>query len=325
MSKYRHNLPQLSSGIFLSDSGLETTLVFHEGIDLPCFAAFDLLRTAEGRKTIEDYYRRHARIAVSHGTGFILESVTWRANPDWARQLGYSAEALDAINREAIEMLFAIREEFERPGAPIVVSGNIGPRGDGYDPDTFMTVAEAEAYHTGQIASFEAARADMVCALTMTYANEAIGIVRASRAAGMPVVISFTVETDGRLPSGQQLGEAIAEVDEATGGYAAYFMINCAHPDHFRTVLAEKNGWWRHRIQGVRANASRCSHAELDEASELDAGDPRELGEDYRRLYALLPNLRVLGGCCGTDHRHIEAIALACVGTGQPAGRRAIA
>lgn len=312
MSKYRNNLPQLSSGIFLSDGGLETTMVFHEGIDLPHFAAFDLMRTVAGRQTLLGYYRRHAAVAARHGAGFILESATWRSSPDWGAKLGYSAAALDAVNREAVEMLFAVRDEFERPGAPIVVSGNVGPRGDGYRPDGFMSADEAEAYHAAQIASFEAAGADMICAMTMNYANEATGIVRAARRAAMPVAIAFTVETDGRLPSGQTLAEAIAEVDTVTDGYAGYFMVNCAHPDHFRHVLAGDGGW-RQRIWGVRANASRRSHKELDEATELDAGDPVELGQDYRRLRRLLPNLRVLGGCCGTDHRHIEAIALACV------------
>lgn len=134
--------------------------------------------------------------------------------------------------------------------------------------------------------------------------------MRAARAAGMPVVISFTLETDGHLPSGQSLAEAIRETDAATDGAPAYYMINCAHPSHFRDRLAEGSDW-RSRIRGLRANASRLSHAELDEATELDEGNPDELGADYRELRLLLPELAVFGGCCGTDHRHVEAIARA--------------
>src|SRR5436189_1651192 len=140
----------------------------------------------------------------------------------------------------------------------------------------------------------------MVTVLTINYTEEAVGVARAAEAHGLPSVISFTVETDGRLPTGQPLAEAIDQVDSATGGAPAYFMVNCAHPTHFEAELA--GGAWRERIRGIRANASKLSHAELDEADGLDAGDPAELADDHARLNALLPNLNVLGGCCGTDH-----------------------
>jgi len=128
----------------------------------------------------------------------------------------------------------------------------------------------------------------------------------------MPVAISFTVETDGRLPTGQELGSAIEEVDQATAGYATYFAINCAHPTHFECVLAD-TGAWVERVRGLRANASRKSHAELNESPELDMGSPIELGSDYARIAQSLKRLNVMGGCCGTDHRHVERIAEACV------------
>jgi len=317
VSKYRNSLPQLSGGNFLSDSGLETTLIFHEGMDLPLFASFDVLRTTEGRAAIERYFRRHARIARHHGTGFILESATWRASPEWGAKLGYSEKALETVNREALEMLLPLREEFEREGGqPVIVSGNIGPRGDGYNPSKLMSAEEAERYHAFQVGIFADAGADMICAMTMNYVEEAIGIVNAARAAGIPVAIAFTVETDGRLPTGQSLADAIRQTDAATGAHAAYYMINCAHPDHFAGVLVGDD--WTRRIMGVRANASRLSHKQLDEATELDPGDPLELGGDYRRLRDHLPNLSVYGGCCGTDHRHIESIAFHCVAADAP-------
>jgi S-methylmethionine-dependent homocysteine/selenocysteine methylase len=308
MSKYRENLPQLGGREFLADSGLETTLVFHHGLDLPYFAAFDLLRTGEGVKIITDYYRRHAKIAVEHGAGFVAESATWRASSDWATKLGYSSEALDAANRKAITLLHNIRAEFETEQTPVIISGSIGPRDDGYNPSNFMTASEARHYHKTQIDSLEQAGADIISAMTMTYSDEAIGIVEAAREAHMPVSVSVTVETDGKLPSGKTIAQTIEEIDKATDAYAAYFMINCAHPDHFRDVLA-RDEKWAGRILGVRANASRMSHAELDAATELDDGNPAELGRDYHDLTTILPNLHIFGGCCGTDHRHIEAIA----------------
>jgi len=312
MTRYRDRLPQLGDAPFLTDGGIETTLILHEGLDLPHFAAFDLLRSDTGRSALDRYFGTYADLAARFDAGLVLESATWRASPDWAARLGYDEAALDAANREAVRMLERLREEREAPGTPMVISGCVGPRGDGYRADRVMTAEEAERYHARQIGTFAKTAADMITAITMTYADEAIGIARAAGEAGMPVAISFTVETDGRLPTGQALGEAIEQVDDATGAHPAYYMINCAHPTHFEDVLDPAAPWAR-RLGGLRANASRMSHAELDEAPELDTGDPEELGRQYATLYARLPALRVMGGCCGTDHRHIEAIARACL------------
>ncbi len=193
----------------------------------------------------------------------------------------------------------------------MVLSGCIGPRGDGYNPDTAMSAAEAEDYHAEQIATFRDTEADMVSAITMTNVEEAIGIARAAAAAGMPSVISFTLETDGKLPTGQSLKDAILEVDRATGAAPAYFMINCAHPTHFAGALEAGEPWVK-RIRGLRANASKMSHAELDASTQLDDGDPAVLGHEHADLVKQFPHITVLGGCCGTDHRHVAAIAHAC-------------
>lgn len=307
MSKYRKNLPQLEGGLFVTDGGIETTLIFHEGLELPYFAAFDLLRDQQGREILRNYYKRYLKIAKANNTGFVLESATWRASPDWGWKLGYSADALAAANRESIELLSELRDEYESERQPIVISGCVGPRGDGYDPGTVMSAEEAQAYHGEQVHTFAETAADMVTGITMTNVNEAVGLTHAAAATGLPVVISFTVETDGRLPAGHTLREAIEAVDSATGNGPAYYMINCAHPTHFEAVLAGNEGWTG-RIRGLRANASRLSHAELDEAEELDDGSPMELGREYGHLRANLRNLNVVGGCCGTDHRHVEAI-----------------
>ena len=311
MAKYRHDLPQLGDTIFLTDSGLETTLIFHDGMELPHFASFALLKTPDGRKRLRDYYELHAGMAVRGRLGFVLEGVTWRASPDWGAKLGYDATALEQANRDAVELMLEVRRDLETPTSPMVISGNLGPRGDGYDPGRLMTADEAEAYHGPQIATFADTEADMVAAFTMTNVPEAVGIVRAARRAGIPVAISFTLETDSRLPTGQTLKQAIEATDAETGAAAAYFMINCAHPTHFADALKADEAWTR-RIRGLRANASTRSHAELDASPDLDAGNPVELGEQYRDLRRQFGRITVLGGCCGTDYRHVHQIARWC-------------
>jgi S-methylmethionine-dependent homocysteine/selenocysteine methylase len=306
---YRRHLPQLDGGLFMTDGGLETTLIFHQGVDLPAFAAFDLLKNDEGTERLRQYYAPYAILARERGAGLILESPTWRANPDWAAEIGYSLDELDVLNRKAIALMEEIREEYPS-GHPIVISGCVGPQGDGYSPATMLTPDEAQLYHSTQIATFADTAADMVTVLTMTYAEEAIGVTRAAVENGLPVAISFTLETDGRLPSGQALGGAIQQVDEATESAPAYYMINCAHPTHFEDAL-EPGAPWLDRIRGLRANASTKSHAELDEATELDDGDPTDLGERHAMLKARLPRVNVLGGCCGTDERHVTSICTA--------------
>ncbi len=304
-------LPQLQDRLFITDSGLETTLIHRDHLDLPDFAAFVLLETDAGRRRLRAYFERHAEIARAHGAGFIAESPTWRANPDWGQTLGYDADRLAAINRAAISQLAEIRARAGETEDTFVISGCVGPRRDGYDAGVQMSAPEAARYHDAQIQAFADTPVDLVAALTITYAEEAIGITRAASRAGLPVVISFTVETDGRLPSGARLQDAILEVDAATERGPAYYMINCAHPTHFGAVL-EEGRRWPLRVRGIRANASRRSHAELDIAPTLDDGDPVELAVDYRRLVTSLPQLTILGGCCGTDHRHVAAIAEVC-------------
>ena len=310
MARRRDQLPQLSGDTFITDGGMETTLVFDDGIDLPHFASFPLLDHESGIEALRAYYTSYVAIAAERAVGIVLDTPTWRANPDWGELLGYSAEALAEVNRRGVALLQEVRAGAGDAVPDVVISGCMGPRGDGYRVDTQMTADEAQRYHEAQVVTFANTDADLVSSLTLTYADEAIGVVRAAEAAGIPSVISFTVETDGRLPSGQSLGEAIEEVDAKTDCSVAYFMINCAHPTHFADVL-EEGGDWRNRIRGLRANASEKSHAELDAADELDAGDTQALAGHYRELQTRLPNLNVVGGCCGTSHVHVAEICAA--------------
>jgi S-methylmethionine-dependent homocysteine/selenocysteine methylase len=300
---------RLPSGerLFLGDGGLETTMIFREGFDLPCFASYVLLRDPAGVEALRRYYLGYLEIAQRNRTGFTLDTPTWRANADWGAQLGDSPAALATVNREAVALAEEIRAEAERPETPIAICGTIGPRGDAYAPEELMSAEEAERYHAPQVATFAETGVDMVAAYTLTHPGEAVGVVRAAVARELPVAIAFTLETDGRLPDRQSLREAIEQVDAETDGAAAYFMVNCAHPSHFAAVI-EQGGEWLRRLGGIRANASSRSHAELDEATELDDGDPTALGAEYRALKARLPHTRVLGGCCGTDQRHIDSI-----------------
>ena len=296
---------------FLTDGGLETTMIFLEGQELPAFAAFPLLDNPTGQAILRDYFEKFLQVAKDNQTGFVLDTPTWRASHGWAEDTGYSPEAIDKLNAKAVSFARTIAADWEAKDVPVVVNGAIGPAGDGYVPDNAMTAREAQEYHARQVVSFATAGADMVSAVTMNYVEEAIGIASAAKAAGIPVVISFTVETDGKLPTGQTVEDAIAEVDAATGAAPVYYMINCAHPDHFSDIL--KGAAWTERLGGMRANASRMSHAELDEAEELDDGNPEEFGQLHAAMMQGLTNIRVIGGCCGTDHRHVSEVGHCCI------------
>lgn len=308
---YRSQLPQLGDRLFLADGGIETTLIYGYRLDLPHFAAFHLFADAVGRAALRDYFRTYAEIARRQRVGLVLETATWRTSSDWGNKLGYGADDLARIQHESVVLLEEIREAFETPQTPIVISGCVGPRGDGYNPSFQMSAETARRYHAPQIAAFAESSADLVSAITMNYVDEAIGVVRAAQDHAVPSVIAFTVETDGRLPTGESLRDAIERVDHETGEGPEYFMVNCAHPDHFEHVMIGDDAWLS-RIRGVRANASTLSHAELDRATELHDGDPEDLGERYASLRRRLTDLTVMGGCCGTDHRHIERIGEAC-------------
>jgi len=306
MSKYRSLLPQLTGDLFLTDGGTETELIYTLGFELPCFASFHLLNDEKGYAAIRNYYRRHAGIAKKYGVGFILDSLTYRASADWGKELGYSEQELADMNHKAISLLREVADEFETESSRMVISGCLGPREDAYLPEGNMTPAEAELYHLQQICTLDDAGVDMICALTLNEPDEATGITRAAQSRNIPVVISFSLETDGRLLNGSSLEDAINAIDEATSQGPAYYMINCAHPTHFENIFEHEN--WARRIRGIRANASSKSHAELWESVKLEEGDPIELGCQNGELAGEFPHLNVFGGCCGSNHRHVEEI-----------------
>jgi S-methylmethionine-dependent homocysteine/selenocysteine methylase len=310
MTRYRNALPQLDGSLFLTDAGLETDLIFNHGIELRGFAGHTILPDPAAMAVVRRYFEGFLDLARETDAGFVMDTLTWRAHRHWATELGETPAQLRAANEQALAFAADVRERAANP-RPIVLNAVTGPCGDAYRPEQRIAAGDAERYYAEQMGWLAATEADMVTALTFTQASEAIGLVRAARAAGLPAVVSFTTETDGRLPDGQPLREAIEQVDAETGAGAAYFMINCAHPDHFADALG---GEWARRVRGIRANASRRSHAELDEAPELDTGNPEELSRQYAELLRRLPWLNVFGACCGADLRHVARIANAVVG-----------
>ena len=291
--------------IAVTDGGLETVMVFKEGLDLPHFAAFPLLKSDRGREALRRYFGSFLAVADDADRPFVLDTPTWRANRDWGAALGLSAAELAKANADAVH--FVRHLVGERPG--VTIEGVVGPRADGYVVAERMNAAEAAEYHSDQIGTFREEGVGRVAAVTFNYVDEATGFVLAASDLGVAAVVSFTVETDGRLPDGTALGGAIAAVDAATDRAADFFMVNCAHPIHVLRGLGDPVT--ANRVRGLRVNASALSHAELDEAEFLDEGDPRALATDHAALKDLLPNVEVLGGCCGTDSRHVKEIVAA--------------
>ena len=315
-----NSLPHKGDKIFIADGGLETTFIFLKNIDLPEFAAFDLLNSESGINGLRDYYQDYIDIALRNKLGLILDTPTWRASTGWGNKLGYTPADIREYNLSSVSLMKNMREGNVTEDSPMIINGAIGPQDDGYNPTQLLSADEAEQYHSHQVGALADAGVDMISAVTMTYAEEAIGVTRAAQSRGVPVAISFTVETDGQLPNGMSLKDAIETVDSVTKSTPVYYMINCAHPSHFSHVL-KNDARWMDRIVGLRANASCMSHAELDEAIELDDGNPVEFGQSYAELNQQLKNLRVFGGCCGTDHRHISEVCKSLV-PGEP-GRSA--
>jgi len=289
---------------FLTDGGFETWMFFVEGFEAPEFAALVLMDDDSAREKMRHYFDRFLTLAENAGTGFVLDTNTWRGCVEWAPKIGLSDIDILRLTKDAVRFAHDIRAAWSMRVDPIIVNGVVGPAGDGYVADGAPDAEQAETSHLPQMQVFAAEGVDMISALTMTNSPEAIGIARAAARHGLPSVISFTVETDGRLPTGETLAEAIAATDEATDEAPLYYMVNCAHPDHFQGALSA-NEPWISRIGGLRANASRMSHAELDVAEALDDGDPEEFGHLHADISANLPGLRVIGGCCGSDHRHV--------------------
>ena len=313
-------LEQLNKQLFLTGAGTETYLVFQQGFDLPEFCAFVVHEDDEAWATLEkNYIAPTLRVAADNKCGLLFDALVWRAHPDFIARLGRDPSDLVSINQRAVARTQDCIERWRNASrdcdAPtVLITADIGPRGDGYQvEDAQISAVRAREYHQAQLEVLSKTDVDIACALTMTTAEESIGIVQASMDCELPIIVSPTVETDGTLPDGTSLGDFITKVDDETDGEPLCYMVNCAHPTHLLPTLRQAAGAgesWLRRFRGFRANASNKSHEELDNSTELDRGNVLELARHVASMCDEF-DLRVVGGCCGTDHEHLSAIMTA--------------
>ncbi|PMG07031.1 homocysteine methyltransferase [Vibrio breoganii] len=285
-------------------TGIDTELLFTHNQPLPGYASYPLLAKSSTRAIIEKMYIDLIALAKRYQTAVILDAMTWIASSQRGAMIGLNEHQLRDFNLDAIDLMAQVRD---RCGdLPTLLSAQIGPREDGYQANNQMSANESLGYHSTQIDTYKLTKADFITASTLSYPEEAAGIVLAAKSANIPVVVSFTVELDGNLPNGESLEDAIAKVDGLTKRYASYFMINCAHPSHFSHSFTQQP--WEQRIKGIVVNASKCSHAELDRCETLDSGDPFTLGKEVAEICRQNTQISVVGGCCGTNLDHLEQI-----------------
>ena len=299
-------LPQQSGKLMTTAGGFETWMQYVDGFKLRHFCAFELLNDARGLGCLRDYHRKVVEAATANGFGVINEGLHYRSSRDWGELIGFSREALLEINVRGIEFYRDFAREYAGPDTPMLVGGVVGPRGDAYNIGRLPDAAEAEDYHSEQIRIFREAGADHVTAMTFSSVDEAIGVARAAKSVGIPVVISFLLARGGRLKGGETLEEAITRVDSATDDAPAYYMINCTHPTEFEPALTA--GKWISRLGGFMPNAVAMETLDLCKLGHLEDGDPVELGAQMGALAQRFPHINVWGGCCGTDGRHIGEI-----------------
>jgi S-methylmethionine-dependent homocysteine/selenocysteine methylase len=300
--------PRLDGRFYLTEGGTETEVLYKWGFELPEFAMYPLLDNAEAHEVIKNIYRRYFEAAERHDTGMLILGHDYRASPDWGAKLGYSPEGLAEMQRRTIEFLDGMRREYEGRVRDVYIGGCIGPRGDAYGTGGDISEAEAEAYHSVQLTTLGSTRADLAVATTFNNIPEAVGVVRAAERIGIPIGVNLTLTTEGRLRSGPTLREAVETIEERTNGAAAWFGTNCAHPLEFAGALADA-GPWLERLRCIRPNAVQMDQIALCKLGHLEDGDPVELGQQMGEVARLLPRADILGGCCGTDERHLGEIA----------------
>lgn len=307
----------LSQRRYLTYGGNETYLLFVQGFPLREFCAFEVFEDeAAWTRLVSGLLAPIAKAAADSKMGLMTDCLVWRASADYARRLGTADVA--TLNERAVrrtrDFLAGWRDgSASAKACPVIVSADHGPRGDGYAVTGRVAADAAYDYHAPQVEALAAAGVDLLVPLTMTSLQETLGILRAAQRHGLPALVSPTIEPDGKLPDGTPLGDFVRAVDEATAGYPVAFMVNCVHPTHLEPILRggrERGEAWVSRIRGLRANASAKTHAELDNSTELDRGDPVALAAGVQSLQRTY-DLSVVGGCCGTDAEHLQRIAAA--------------
>lgn len=300
--------PRLDGRFYLTEGGAETEIMYKWGFELPEFAMFTLLDNPEADEVIRNMYRRYFDVAAAHDTGILAMGHDYRASPDWAQKLGYSAADLTRFQHRTMQFLDDVRAEYADRVSDAYITACIGPRGDAYGTGGDISASEAEDYHAVQLGNLEGTAADMAVAATFNNIPESIGVIRAANRMGIPIGVSLTLTPEGRLRSGPTLREAVETIDEVTGGAAEWFGTNCAHPLEFEPALDDA-GPWLDRLRYVRPNAAKMDKLALCELGHLEDGDPVELGEQMGEVARRFPRADILGGCCGTDERHLSEIA----------------
>lgn len=295
--------------IIITDGGLETTLIYKYNIELPYFSCINLLKTDSGRNIIYNCLLNYVNISEKYNVNIIIETPTWRCSKKWSKLLNCENSDIEKINREAVNIVKSIKKNNKK----IIISGNIGPIDDGYVISNKLTIEELKEYHSEQIYILANENVDIISAFTINYVEEAIGITLVCKDINIPLVISFTLNIDGKLPSGMTLEDSIKYIDKYTNYYPMYYMINCAHPKHFISLFKDNNSDWIKRIKGIRSNASDKSHEELNNSKKLDIGNIVELSNYCKNIRKENKHINIFGGCCGTDENHVEEILIKCL------------
>ena len=295
----------LSSGIVFMEGALGERLKREYGltIDGPVAMA-SLVYSARGRHALEELWKQYLSIAERYAFPFLATTPTRRCNRERLARSEYD----DNILQDNMRLL---REAVAGARVPTFSGGLMGCRGEAYTGQGCLTEGEAREFHRWEAEGFRAAGAEFLLAALMPTLPEARGMAAAMGSTGLPSIISFTLQRNGRLMDGTALHDAITAIDTLSSPPPLCYMANCVHP---RIVAEALSCPWnqtetvRTRFLGIQANASPLSHAELDHAVELHQSPPEDLARDMAFLHKRF-GLRLFGGCCGTDDRHMEAIA----------------
>lgn len=294
--------------LFLTEGGTETEIMYKHGFELPEFAMFPLLENPIAVTAMRDMFRSQLDVAAEFAMSMLLTGIDYRASPDWGAKLGYSPHGLAQANIQSIEFLRELAGEYNGQIPRTLIGGTIGPRGDAYQLNRTITAAEAEDYHSVQLATLKQAAVDFACAATFNNIPEAVGVARAAKKIGVPLIVSLTVDSSSRLKSGPTVADAIQAIDfEAADAAPISYLLNCSHPVEFEPALTA--GPWTSRLHGFRPNASKMEKLALCKLGHLEEGDPVELGRLMGGLARRYPHMNVWGGCCGTGDTHLRAIA----------------
>lgn len=300
--------PREDGLLYLAEGGVETEIMYRHGHRLREFAMFELMDDPAAVTDMRDMYRRYLDVAARHGFAVLMAGFDYRASPDWGDKLGYSPEGLREMQHKCIDFLRDAARPYADQLPRVAVAGCIGPRGDAYALNHDITAEEAEAYHAIQMDTLRDCGVDIVWAATINNVPEAVGIARAAAAAGLPLNLSFTLDSDHRLQSGPSLREAIEATDAQAGAAQPdSYGINCSHPLEFEPAL--EPGDWVRRIRSLRPNAAKMDKVALCQLGHIEEGDPEDLGRTMGDLARRMPDVDIWGGCCGTWDKHFDRIA----------------